>query len=153
MRGFWCVLAVSGILAAGPVKAVGLSDPVSMELSEIQMVIEEGEPQKAIEMLWQYLESNPDDADGYNLLGYSYRKNQKFDLAKKSYDRALAIEPEHKGAHEYLGELYLQTGQLEKAEAQLEKLAQICGLEGCTEYEELRVAIADFKRGKSTSKW
>jgi hypothetical protein len=65
----------------------------------------------------------------------------------------LALEPEHKGAHEYLGELYLQTGQPEKAEAQLEKLAHICGLEGCEEYEVLRVAIADFKRGKSTTKW
>lgn len=153
MRGFWCALAVSAVLAVTPVYAVGLSDPVNMKLSEIQTVIEKGEPQKAIEMLWQYLDSNPDDADGYNLLGYSYRKDRKFDLAKKSYDRALAIEPEHKGAHEYLGELYLQTGQPDKAEAQLEKLAQICGLEGCEEYEELRVAIADFKRGKSTKKW
>ena len=153
MRGFLGALIVSGVLAAAPVSAVAPPSSVNMKLSEIQAVIEKGQQQKAIELLWGYLDANPEDADAYNLLGYSYRKERKFDLAKKSYDRALAIEPEHKGAHEYLGELYLQTGQPEKAEAALEKLAEICGLEGCEEYEELRIAIADFKRGNSTKKW
>ena len=144
---------VAGLLAAGPAQAVSLSDSVSMELSEIQGLIEQGKHEKAIDELWKYVETKPDSADAYNLLGYTYRKDDQFDRAKQSYDRALQLDPEHKGANEYLGELYLQTGQPEKAEAQLEKLAQICGLEGCDEYEELRVAIADFKRGKASSKW
>lgn len=153
MRRLIFALTVSGMLAGTPALSAALSDPVSMELSEIQEIIEKGEHQKAIELLWGYLDANPSDADGYNMLGYSYRKDRKFDLARKSYDRALAIDPQHKGAHEYLGELFLQTGEPEKAEATLEKLADICGLEGCEEYEALRVAIADFKRGKATKKW
>lgn len=153
MRCFLGVMMVAGLLAYGPAQAVSLSDTVSMELSEIQTLIEEGEHEKAIDELWRYVEAKPDSADAYNLLGYSYRKDQQFDRAKQSYDRALQLDSEHKGAHEYLGELYLQTGKPELAEAQLEKLAEICGLEGCDEYEELRVAIGEFKRGKSTGKW
>ncbi len=153
MRCFLGVMMVAGLLAYGPAQAVSLSDTVSMELSEIQTLIEEGEHEKAIDELWHYVEAKPDSADAYNLLGYSYRKDKQFDRAKQSYDRALQLDPEHKGAHEYLGELYLQTGKPELAEAQLEKLAEICGLEGCDEYEELRVAIGEFKRGKSTGKW
>lgn len=153
MRGFLGAIIMAGLVAGGPAQAVSFSDTVSMELSEIQSLIENGEPAKAIDALWDYLDAKPDSADAYNLLGYSYRKGGQFERAKQSYDRALQIEPEHKGAHEYLGELYLQTGKPELAEVQLEKLAEICGLEGCNEYEELRVAIADFKRGKSTKKW
>lgn len=153
MRGFLCALMVAVVLAAAPARAIGPSDPISMELSEIQEIIKKGELEKATEMLWQYLDAHPSDADAYNLLGFSYRKSWKFDLAKKSYDRALAIDPEHKGAHEYLGELYLQTGQPEQAEALLVRLGEICGLEGCMEYEELRASIAAFRSGKTRSTW
>ena len=47
-------------------------------------------------------------ADIYNLLGYSYRKNDNPDLDKafESYKIAIEVDPEHLGAHEYLGELY-----------------------------------------------
>ncbi len=72
----------------------------------------------------------PDNADAHNLLGFSTRKLDDLETAKKHYDRALAIDPDHKGALEYLGELYLETGDLENAEALLARLIAACP-DGC----------------------
>ena len=61
---------------------------------------------------------NPKNADGYNLLGYSSRWLGKYDEAFAAYDKALALDPKHKGALEYSGMAYLKINQKEKAEAQ-----------------------------------
>ncbi len=68
-------------------------------------------------------------ADVYNLLGFSYRKNDNPDLDKalESYKIALEANPEHAGAHEYLGELYLKMGDKFMAEEMLSKLETIAG--------------------------
>ncbi len=43
------------------------------------------------------------NADIQNLLGYALRKSGDLDLALKHYDKALALNPKHRGAREYLG--------------------------------------------------
>ena len=48
--------------------------------------------------------------------GYSHRHLKQFDLAFKHYKRAIELEPRHRGAHEYVGEAYLMTGELASAE-------------------------------------
>jgi protein involved in temperature-dependent protein secretion len=53
---------------------------------------------------------------------------------------ALKLDPNHKGANEYLGELYVDMGDMAKAQAQLAKLQQLCP-SGCDEYSELKKAI------------
>jgi len=50
---------------------------------------------------------------------------------------ALDVAPNHKGANEYLGELYVETGEMNKAKVQLAKLEEICSF-GCIEENELR---------------
>src|SRR5437867_1470037 len=64
------------------------------------------------------------DADWNNLMGYSLRKAPTPDFAgaEKFYDEALRIDPKHRGALEYSGELYLQTGDLARAEQRLAAL-------------------------------
>jgi hypothetical protein len=57
----------------------------------------------------------------------------------------LQIDPQHRGANEYLGELYLQIGQLDKAEERLEVLDKECFF-GCEEFDELKEAIADYRK-------
>ena len=153
MRGFLSALVVCLVAWSLPVQAMAPASPSNVELSEVRDMIKAGNAEEAIPKLQKYVEANPEDADGFNLLGYGYRKSSQFDLSKQAYDRALTLDPKHKQAHEYLGELYLQTGQPEKAEALLVELGRICGGDSCEEYEELRVAIADFKRGTSTKKW
>lgn len=104
--------------------------------------------QTAIRYLERAVATNPNHADAWNYLGYSYRKSGKLDKSFQAYERALAIDPKHRGAQEYLGEAYLQAGNLPKAQAQLDKLVQICG-QNCKEARELRQAIAAYKAGKS----
>ena len=86
---------------------------------------------------------NPKNADGYNLLGYSSRWLGKYDEAFAAYDKALALDPKHKGALEYSGVAYLKVNQKDKAEAQLAKLKIICAT--CEETTDLAKAIADYK--------
>ena len=88
----------------------------------------------------------PNDADVHNLLGYSYRKLGQFDGAMEHYRTALKIDPNHRGTQEYLGELYLDMGQLGDAEKQLQVLYKACPWFGrCEEYEDLKEAIEIYK--------
>src|SRR5438094_2449583 len=92
------------------------------------------------------------DADWNNLMGYSLRKAPTPDFAgaEKFYDEALRIDPRHRGALEYSGELYLQTGDLAKAEQRLAALDKACRF-GCSEYSDLKKAIAQYKAGSGTT--
>jgi tetratricopeptide (TPR) repeat protein len=85
-------------------------------------------------------------ADWNNLMGYSQRKGKTPDYAAAEhyYDEALRIDPKHRGALEYSGELYLMMGDLPKAEARLATLDKVCRLP-CEEYTELKKSIAAYK--------
>ena len=85
-------------------------------------------------------------ADWQNLMGYSLRKNQPPDYAaaERHYDEALRINPQHRGALEYSGELYLLTNNLPRAEARLAALDKACMLP-CEEYTDLKQSIARYK--------
>ena len=81
-------------------------------------------------------------ADVYNLLGFSYRKHSEpnLDKAFEAYRIALDANPEHLGAHEYLGELYITLGNMNKANEMLLKLETIAGTNSM-EYRKLKKAI------------
>ena len=85
------------------------------------------------------------NADIENYLGYAYRQSGQLELAFKHYQRALQLNPRHRGAHEYMGEAYLIDNNLAKAEEHLGALQRIC-LIPCEEYEDLKKAIADYRR-------
>ncbi len=96
--------------------------------------------QEAILRLQSAEKSAQNDADIQNLLGFAHRKIGKLDAASSYYQRALKINPKHKGALEYQGELFLIRGEKDAAEANLAKLDKICWL-GCSEYDDLKKAI------------
>ena len=85
-------------------------------------------------------------ADWNNLMGFSLRKATPPDLAgsEKFYTEALRIDPKHKGALEYSGELYLIKGDLASAEKRLAALDKLCLLP-CEEYTDLKKAVERFK--------
>jgi Flp pilus assembly protein TadD len=85
------------------------------------------------------------NADVHNYLGYAYRHIGNFDQAFNNYKHALEMDPNHRGAHEYVGEAYLLTNNLPKAEEHLAALNKICGT-GCEEYRDLAREIAEFKK-------
>ena len=80
-------------------------------------------------------------ADVYNLMGFSLRKTGDYKQAYTFYRKALDFNPEHKGALEYLGELYFETGEVEKARENVALLKKLCP-GGCEELEDLEQAIA-----------
>jgi Flp pilus assembly protein TadD len=84
------------------------------------------------------------NADIENYLGYAYRQSGQLPLAFTHYQRALQLNPRHRGAHEYIGEAYLMTNNLPKAEEHLAALQRIC-LIPCEEYDDLRKAVAGYR--------
>ena len=90
--------------------------------------------------------AKPDNADYHNLYAYSLRKGgtRQMDLVFQHYNEALRLDPRHRGAHEYLGEAYLQVGNLAKAKDELAALDKLC-LFGCSEYSELKKAVSQYE--------
>jgi tetratricopeptide (TPR) repeat protein len=84
------------------------------------------------------------NADVYNLLGFTLRKMGDYTTSLSYYTKALDLQPDHKAAREYLGELYVETGRMDKANEQLAVLTKLCPV-GCEEREDLEKAIAAKK--------
>ncbi len=93
--------------------------------------------------------NQPNSADWNNLLGYAQRKKTPPDLtaAERYYQAALKIDPKHRGALEYYGELFLMKNDLAGAEQMLARLNKACFLP-CEEYRELKDEIAQYKAKK-----
>jgi len=119
-------------------------DPV---LEQVAAATAKNDWSEAQAALRQALARNPDNADYHNLYGYSIRKgaNPDMSLVFKHYNEALRIDPDHRGAHEYLGEAYLMVGNVAKAKEHLAVLDKLCFFP-CDEYTDLKKAIADYER-------
>ena len=90
---------------------------------------------------------DPGNADAWNLIGFSSRKLGDYVTSEAAYDKALAIDPKHKGALEYKGELYLTLGNLAGAEELLARLRRSCSF-NCSEVQDLKDAIAAYKKSQ-----
>jgi cytochrome c-type biogenesis protein CcmH/NrfG len=88
------------------------------------------------------LAEDTQNADIYNLLGFTLRKTGDYATSLSYYTKALDLQPDHKAAREYLGELYVETGHVDKAKEQLAALTKLCP-RGCEEREDLERAIAN----------
>ena len=95
--------------------------------------------------------NEPNSADWNNLLGYAQRKKSPPDLnaAERYYQVALKIDPKHKGALEYYGELFLMKNDLPGAEQMLARLNKVC-IFSCEEYRDLKEEIAKYKAKKGS---
>jgi tetratricopeptide (TPR) repeat protein len=98
--------------------------------------------------LEKVLAATPDNADALNLMGFTERKLGDPTDSLTYYNKALAQNPNHLGANEYLGELYLEMKDVKKAEERLAVLQQACG-GTCEEYQELKEKIDQFKATNS----
>ena len=89
---------------------------------------------------------NPNNADYHNLYAYSIRKgaNPDMSLVFQHYNEALRLDPKHRGAHEYIGEAYLQVGNVAKAKEHLSALDKLCFF-SCSEFNELKKAVAAYE--------
>ena len=99
---------------------------------------------KALKLLIKSNKSKPNKADTLNYLGFTTRKLGDFEGGEKYYLQGLAIEPNHIGINEYLGELYVATNRIDLANERL-KILESCN---CKEYDSLKQIIAGTKKSK-----
>tara|TARA_B100001057_G_scaffold465269_1_gene521242 strand:+ start:3380 stop:3874 length:495 start_codon:yes stop_codon:yes gene_type:complete len=100
--------------------------------------------EKALKLLLKSNAEKPDNADTLNYLGFTTRKLGDFAEGEKYYLQGLAINPNHVGINEYLGELYVVTNRINLAKERLEILKSC----NCEEYNELKEIIDGKKKSK-----
>jgi len=99
---------------------------------------------RALDLLQVAVQRTPDDADAWNYLAYATRKNGDPAKSIPLYEKALALDPRHLGAHEYIGEAYLALDNLPKAKEHLKRLDRLCLL-SCEEYRDLKKAVQAYE--------
>ena len=99
---------------------------------------------KALVLLVKSNKKKPDKADTLNYLGFTTRKLGDYSGGEKYYLQGLALEPNHIGINEYLGELYVVTNRIDLAKERL-NILKSCN---CEEYNELKEIIDGKKKSK-----
>jgi tetratricopeptide (TPR) repeat protein len=137
-------LTAGHALAADMTPAPAAKTAAASNLTAARALIADSKWTEAVSELERVNDSG--NADWNNLMGYTLRKSGagKWTASEKYYDAALKIDPNHRGALEYSGELYLSMGDLPKAEQRLAALGQACGM-ACREYWDLKAAIESYK--------
>ena len=92
---------------------------------------------QAFKKLNKAYKSDKKNPDILNYMGFTSRKTDNFEEAENYYLKGLDLDPKHNGINEYLGELYVQTNRMEKAN---ERLAVLKNCD-CEEYQELELII------------
>ena len=100
--------------------------------------------ERALKLLIKSNSEKPNKADTLNYLGFTSRKLGDFEKGEEFYLQGLALEPNHNGINEYLGELYVATNRLDLAKERL-KVLESCN---CEEYTELKEIIDGTKQSK-----
>jgi len=92
---------------------------------------------QAFKKLKKAYKTDKNNPDILNYMGYTSRKVGNFEKAEKFYLKGLSLEPNHNGINEYLGELYVQTNRIDKANERLAVLKNC----NCEEYQDLELII------------
>ena len=140
-----CLAAVSGpaisAAEADPVDVLTQSNP---DFARGRRAIEARDWDTAIKAFSAAAGRDARSADIQNMLGYAYRNAGQLEAALKHYQRALQIDPRHRGAHEYIGEAYLMARDPAKAEEHLAVLKKICP-RMCEEHDDLSKKITAYR--------
>jgi hypothetical protein len=133
----------SGSGSGSRIEGGGVSDPVIKAARER---IAREDWLGTQELLRNALQTQPGNPDYHNLLAFSTRKgpNPNMALVFAEYAEALRLDPKHRGALEYLGEAYLQVGDLPKAREQLAALDKLCFFP-CEEYSDLKKLVRQYE--------
>jgi tetratricopeptide (TPR) repeat protein len=133
-------LGLAPVLLTTPARAVdNMTSTDAPDLTSVRAKLAKKDYAAALTEL-RDLAEDVQQPDVYNLLGFALRKTGDFKTSLTYYTKALEMRPDHKAAREYLGELYVETGNMEKAKEQLAALVKLCP-GGCEEREDLQKAI------------
>jgi len=164
IRCMVAVLALGGLLASGPTVAGAADTPTSGSGSSSTparaedpdytagvKAIKAENFAAAIPLLERVVARDASNADAYNNLAYAIRRNGDPARSIPIYQKALAIDPKHRGAHEYIGEAYLALDDLPKAKEHLKRLDSLCFLP-CGEYRDLKKAVETYEKNGGKTK-
>ena len=146
-RGFLALALMAAASGSGAAPSGDGDDQALLadeDYAAARAALKAGNAAAALARLQQTLKRFPDNADVHNELGFAHRRLKQFDTAFAHYRRALEINPQHRGAHEYIGEAYLMVGNLPAAERHLAALRSICVI-SCEELRDLEKAIAEYR--------
>ena len=141
------LLAFAGLLAGGKPAHAAMGDPSPSDPPWLAAARTDLKAERFEQVVTTLRAANAvENAEWHNLIGYALRKKSPPDLAaaEMHYKRALEIDPKHRHAIEYYGELFLMKGDLAGAEAMLARLNKACFF-GCEELRDLKAAIARYK--------
>lgn len=125
---------------AAPQPTTPASKSLSSKLDDVTMLLESKNFTQALSDLKTMDKEFPNNADINNLLGYASRNLMQYKQSASYYTKALRINPNHLGAIEYQGELFVKTKKVAAAKRNLAKLKSLCGV-NCPEYLDLKQAI------------
>ena len=145
------VAADGGGGGGGTERTLAPAKPEDPQYTAAVKAIKANEFAKAIPLLEGVVSRDGKNADAYNWLAYATRKNGNPAGAIPLYEKALAIDPKHRGAHEYIGEAYLMLDDLPKAKDHLRTLDSLC-LFSCSEYRDLKRAVEAYEKSGGKSK-
>ncbi len=144
------VLFTGNALAVGDEPAAAPRDVAEQRYAEAVSLIGQLRFDSAVAVLKQVTRQDPANADAWNWLGFASRKIKDFAASERAYDTALTLDPDHKGALEYQGELRLEQDNLAAAEANLAKLRRLCPA-GCEQRDDLERAVKAYKTTAESS--
>ena len=113
---------------------IAISNP---DLTKVNKMLNNDNYNEAIKLLKKEIKKHKLNPDLLNLLGYSYRKNKRYNFAIKNYKKALSIDPNHKRTHNYLGITYIKVRNIEKSREHLQILKKLCD-EKCENIKRLK---------------
>ena len=138
-----CGALIPALARADPAGEESAEGPLERDYAAGLKAIEAQNWSDAIRLLSSAALRDTRNADIQNSLGFAYRNSGDLSGAFLHYNRALTLNPRHRGAHEYIGEAYLMIGNRAKAEEHLAALRTIC-LIPCPEYGHLEQKVAEF---------
>ena len=152
MKSILSSVAVTLALAVASTPAMPAAEPDPLDVlvgnnpdfAQGKRAVEARDWKAAIKWLTAADKRGGRNADIQNYLGFAYRNDGQLEISFKHYEQALKIDPRHRGAHEYIGEAYLMTRNLAKAEEHLAALKRVCPAV-CEEYDDLSKKIADYR--------
>lgn len=153
------ILAIASLVAValfGPSLVWGADDPRSPaktddpDYTAAVQAIKAERYTTAIPLLEGVVKRESTNANAFNYLAYAVRKNGDPAKSIPIYERALALDPKHRGAHEYIGEAYLALNDLPKAKEHLAKLDKLCFFP-CSEYSDLKKAVQAYESSRGRS--
>ena len=139
------LVGIAGIALAAPVAGQRADDQIVPRSAQLQHqardLVGAGKLEAAEDLLETALAVDPRNRGAYVDIARVAEKQHLFGKAIRMTNKALMLEPNDPDAIAVQGEAMVEMGASARAQANLQKLQQICGAKGCPQVAQLSAAI------------